>query len=182
MRGDIPPGTITNGKVSKRAGIELTKLEKGSVGQVPVVQSDGFQTYKTLSGDGSIDGEGVLTVKESDVSHSRLDQALEGQVLVAQSDGKFAAKTLTGDVTLTADGSTTSNVVTTGDGTTAIKGDPGPKGDTGPPGEVGPAGSDATVTAESVDDALSFTGSTQGLVKRNGDNSFVLDTSTYSTD
>jgi hypothetical protein len=108
-RGDIAPGTIVNGKVSKGAGIEVAKLEKGSEGQIPVVQANGLQAYKTLSGDGSINSDGVLTVQDSEISYSELKEAIEGQILVAQSDGKFAAKTLSGDVTLTANGSTTSN-------------------------------------------------------------------------
>lgn len=120
-RGDIAPGTVVNGKVSKRAGIEIAKLEKGSEGQIPVVQANGLQAYKTLSGDGSINSDGVLTVQDSEISYSELKEAIEGQILVAQSDGKFEAKTLSGDVTLTASGSTTSNVVTTTQETTSIK-------------------------------------------------------------
>ena len=125
---------------------------------------------------------------EARISHAKLAKATEGQVLVAQSDGKFAAKTLSGDVTLTADGSTTSSVVSTSDGTTVVTGQQGPKGekgnkgDTGAQGVAGPAGSDANVTAENVDGALGFTGSTAGLVKRTADNTFTLDISTYSTD
>jgi len=124
---------------------------------------------------------------EARIAHAKLAKATEGQILVAQSNGKVAAKTSSGDVTLTSNGSTTSSVVTTSDGTTVVtgpqgtKGEKGNKGDTGSQGTVGPSGSDATVTAENVDGALGFSGSTAGLVKRTADNTFALDTATYST-
>ena len=127
-RSDISPLSITDGKISKAAKIDPTKLAP----------------------------------------------ATSGQVLIAGTDGKFRP----------------GNLVTTSSGDTVAQGPAGPPGATGSQGATGTTGAtgaagvdgtDATVTPENVDGALGFTGSTAGLVKRTADNTFELDTATYST-
>ena len=117
---------------------------------------------------------------------TNLEKGASAQLPIVQSDGSMAYKAIGGDATLADDGTltVTTSTTTTGEtvqGPAGPAGAAGPTGATGAQGATGPAGSDANVTAENVDGALGFTASTQGLVKRNGDNSFVLDTSTYST-
>ena len=62
---NIKPGAITNTNVNSSAGVELKKLEKGSSGQIVVTDSDGTQKYVTLSGDVTIDNDGVATVSST---------------------------------------------------------------------------------------------------------------------
>jgi len=62
---NIKPGAITNTNVNSSAGVELKKLEKGSSGQIVVTDSDGTQKYVTLSGDVTIDSDGVATVSST---------------------------------------------------------------------------------------------------------------------
>ena len=138
---DIAPGAITEPKLSKNFRLNLTNVEKGADGQIPVVQSDGSMAYKSVGGDATLDSSGNFTVTTSTSS--------------------------TGETT---------------QGATGATGPAGATGATGAQGATGAAGSDANVTAENVDGALEFTGSTAGLVKRTADNTFALDTSTYSTD
>ena len=59
---DISPGAITNTNVNSSAGIELKKLEKGGSGQIVVTDSGGTQKYVNLSGDVTVDNDGVATV------------------------------------------------------------------------------------------------------------------------
>ena len=66
---DIKPGAITNTNVNSSAGIELKKLEKGGPGQIVVTDSAGTQKYVNLSGDVTVDNDGVATVS-ADVSSS----------------------------------------------------------------------------------------------------------------
>jgi len=62
---NIKSGAITNTNVNSSAGVELKKLEKGSSGQIVVTDSDGTQKYVTLSGDVTIDNDGVATVSST---------------------------------------------------------------------------------------------------------------------
>ena len=59
---DISPGAITNTNVNSSAGIELKKLEKGGSGQIVVTDTAGTQKYVNLSGDVTVDNDGVATV------------------------------------------------------------------------------------------------------------------------
>ena len=59
---DIKPGAITNTNVNSSAGIELKKLEKGGSGQIVVTDSGGTQKYVNLSGDVTVDTDGVASV------------------------------------------------------------------------------------------------------------------------
>ena len=118
---------------------------------------------------------------------TNLEKGASAQLPIVQSDGSMAYKAIGGDATLADDGTltVTTSTTTTGEtvqGPAGPAGAAGPTGATGAQGATGPAGSDANVTAENVDGALGFTGSTAGLVKRTADNTFALDTSTYSTD
>ena len=118
---------------------------------------------------------------------TNLEKGASAQLPIVQSDGSMAYKAIGGDATLANDGTltVTTSTTTTGEtvqGPAGPAGAAGPTGATGAQGATGPAGSDANVTAENVDGALGFTGSTAGLVKRTADNTFALDTSTYSTD
>ena len=59
---DIKPGAVTNTNVNSSAGIELKKLEKGGSGQIVVTDTAGTQKYVNLSGDVTVDTDGVATV------------------------------------------------------------------------------------------------------------------------
>jgi hypothetical protein len=59
---DIKPGAVTNTNVNSSAGIELKKLEKGGSGQIVVTDTAGTQKYVNLSGDVTVDNDGVATV------------------------------------------------------------------------------------------------------------------------
>ncbi len=57
-----PDLSITNGKVSATAAIELSKLASGTSGQIIVANASGVPTYVTLGGDATISDAGVLTI------------------------------------------------------------------------------------------------------------------------
>jgi|TARA_B100001540_G_C15779441_1_gene630249 hypothetical protein len=64
----ISPGAITDGKVSNQAKIKASKLQKVSAGQILVGGADGKLAPVTLSGDLSVNSEGVATVTTSSSS------------------------------------------------------------------------------------------------------------------
>ena len=113
---------------------------------------------------------------------ANLEKGQSAQLPIVQSDGSMAYKAIGGDATLADDGTLTVTATTsTGEAVQGPAGPAGPAGATGAQGATGPAGSDANVTAENVDGALGFTGSTAGFVKRTGDNSFGIDTTVYES-
>ena len=113
---------------------------------------------------------------------ANLEKGQSAQLPIVQSDGSMAYKAIGGDATLADDGTLTVTATTsTGEAVQGPAGPAGPAGATGAQGATGPAGSDANVTAENVDGALGFTGSTAGFVKRTGDNSFDIDTTVYES-
>jgi len=117
---------------------------------------------------------------------ANLEKGQSAQLPIVQSDGSMAYKAIGGDATLADDGTLTVTTTTTTTGETVQgpagpAGVAGPAGATGAQGATGPAGSDANVTAENVDGALGFTGSTAGFVKRTGDNAFDIDTTVYES-
>ena len=117
---------------------------------------------------------------------ANLEKGQSAQLPIVQSDGSMAYKAIGGDATLADDGTLTVTTTTTTTGETVQgpagpAGVAGPAGATGAQGATGPAGSDASVTAENVDGALGFTGSTAGFVKRTGDNAFDIDTTVYES-
>ena len=113
---------------------------------------------------------------------ANLEKGQSAQLPIVQSDGSMAYKAIGGDATLADDGTLTVTATTsTGEAVQGPAGPAGPAGATGAQGATGPAGSDANVTAENVDGALGFTGSTAGFVKRTGDNAFDIDTTVYES-
>ena len=125
-RSDISPLSITDGKISKGAKIDPTKLAP----------------------------------------------ATSGQVLIAGTDGKFRP----GNLVTTASGDTVAQ------GPAGATGATGSQGATGATGATGADGSDASVTKATVDDALFDSDTTTfGFIKRTADDTFGLDTATYST-
>ena len=58
----ISPGAITDGKVSNQAKIKASKLQKVAAGQLLVGGADGKLSPVTVTGDLSIDSQGVATV------------------------------------------------------------------------------------------------------------------------
>ena len=114
---------------------------------------------------------------------ANLEKGQSAQLPIVQSDGSMAYKAIGGDATLADDGTltVTTTTTTTGETVQGPAGPAGPAGATGAQGATGPAGSDANVTAENVDGALGFTGSTAGFVKRTGDNAFDIDTTVYES-
>ncbi len=113
---------------------------------------------------------------------ANLEKGQSAQLPIVQSDGSMAYKAIGGDATLADDGTLTVTATTsTGEAVQGPAGPAGPAGATGAQGATGPAGSDASVTAENVDGALEFTGSTAGFVKRTGDNAFDIDTTVYES-
>jgi len=114
---------------------------------------------------------------------ANLEKGQSAEIPIVQSDGSMAYKAIGGDATLADDGTltVTTTTTTTGETVQGPAGPAGPAGATGAQGATGPAGSDASVTAENVDGALGFTGSTAGFVKRTGDNAFDIDTTVYES-
>ena len=113
---------------------------------------------------------------------ANLEKGQSAEIPIVQSDGSMAYKAIGGDATLADDGTLTVTATTsTGEAVQGPAGPAGPAGATGAQGATGPAGSDASVTAENVDGALGFTGSTAGFVKRTGDNAFDIDTTVYES-
>ena len=73
---DIVQGAITKTKLSKNLLLDLTNLPKGTVGQIPIIQPDGNWGLVSLSGDVSIDTDGVTTVlNNAEITASNLDTA-----------------------------------------------------------------------------------------------------------
>ena len=73
---DIVQGAITKTKLSKNLRLDLTNLPKGTVGQIPIIQPDGNWGLVSLSGDVSIDTDGVTTVlNNAEITASNLDPA-----------------------------------------------------------------------------------------------------------
>ena len=62
---NIKPGAITNTNVNSTAGVEIRKFEKGGSGQMIITDASGTQKYVSMSGDVTIDSEGVATVVSS---------------------------------------------------------------------------------------------------------------------
>jgi len=73
---DIVQGAITKTKLSKNLRLDLTNLPQGTVGQIPIVQSDGNWGLVELSGDISIAADGVTTViNNAEITAADIDTA-----------------------------------------------------------------------------------------------------------
>ena len=73
---DIVQGAITKTKLSKNLRLDLTNLPKGTVGQIPIIQPDGNWGLVSLSGDVSIDTDGVTTVlNNAEITAADIDTA-----------------------------------------------------------------------------------------------------------
>jgi|TARA_B100000686_G_C16776892_1_gene969061 hypothetical protein len=59
---DIQVGAVTLTKLSKNLRIPFSNIVKGTAGQIPVVQADGDLGFVNVSGDGTLDEAGSLTV------------------------------------------------------------------------------------------------------------------------
>jgi len=66
---DIAQGAVTESKLSKNLRLKLKNIEKGTAGQVPVVQADGSMAYKSISGDATLAEDGSLTVTKEMVTN-----------------------------------------------------------------------------------------------------------------
>lgn len=67
---EITDSTIVNADISASAAISLAKLAAGSPAQLIVADASGIPTYRTLSGDATIDNLGVITVANDSHTHS----------------------------------------------------------------------------------------------------------------
>lgn len=73
---DIVQGAITKTKLSKNLRLDLTNLPQGTVGQIPVIQSDGNWGLVELSGDISITADGTTTVlNNAEITAADIDTA-----------------------------------------------------------------------------------------------------------
>ena len=73
---DIVQGAITKTKLSKNLRLDLTNLPQGTVGQIPIIQSDGNWGLVGLSGDVSIAADGVTTViNNAEITAADIDTA-----------------------------------------------------------------------------------------------------------
>ena len=59
---DIQVGAVTLTKLSKNLRLPFSNIVKGTAGQIPVVQADGDLGFVNVSGDGTLDETGSLTV------------------------------------------------------------------------------------------------------------------------
>ena len=174
---DISPLSITDGKISNEARIAHAKLAKATEGQVLVAQANGKFAAKSLAGDVTLDSSGNTT--------SNVAVSSDGTTVVTGATGSTGEKGATGSQGVAGATGPAGTVGSTG--ATGATGSTGPTGLTGATGSTGPAGTDgtdgtdATVTATSVDDALHGSATTFGFVKRDADNSHIIDTATYST-
>ncbi|MAH48329.1 hypothetical protein CMI37_21065 [Candidatus Pacearchaeota archaeon] len=64
-RVDIDALSITDGKISNQAKIKPSKLAPGAEAQVMIAQANGKYAPKTISGDGTLEANGRLTVTQT---------------------------------------------------------------------------------------------------------------------
>ena len=65
-------GSIINSHIAADAGISLSKLNHGIQAQVIINDSNGIPTYRTFSGDISVDSTGVVTIRPLAVGNAEL--------------------------------------------------------------------------------------------------------------
>lgn len=86
---DIQVGAVTLTKLSKNLRLPLKNLAAGSVGQIPVVQADGDLGLVSVSGDGTLDEAGTLTV---DLATASTDNVPEGDSNLYYTDARVDAR------------------------------------------------------------------------------------------
>lgn len=86
---DIQVGAVTLTKLSKNLRLPLKNLAAGSAGQIPVVQADGDLGLVSVSGDGTIDAAGNLTV---DLATTSTDTVPEGDSNLYYTDARVDAR------------------------------------------------------------------------------------------
>ena len=94
---DIPNGTVINDSIAALAGIELSKLEKGTTpGEIIVVDSANFAQYVTMTGDVSIDNSGIASIAKNIII--TLSGAVSGSVNQNNLDGFDLPTTLANNI------------------------------------------------------------------------------------
>ena len=86
---DIQVGAVTFTKLSKNLRLPLKNLASGSAGQIPVVQADGDLGLVSVSGDGTLDEAGTLTV---DLATTSTDNVPEGDSNLYYTDARVDAR------------------------------------------------------------------------------------------
>jgi len=86
---DIQVGAVTLTKLSKNLRLPLKNLAAGSAGQIPVVQADGDLGLVAITGDGTIDANGNLTV---DLAATLTDNVPEGDNNLYYTDARVDAR------------------------------------------------------------------------------------------
>ena len=86
---DIQVGAVTLTKLSKNLRLPLKNLAAGSAGQIPVVQADGDLGLVSVSGDGTLDEAGTLTV---DLATTSTDSVPEGDSNLYYTDARVDAR------------------------------------------------------------------------------------------
>lgn len=86
---DIQVGAVTLTKLSKNLRLPLKNLAAGSAGQIPVVQADGNLGLVSVSGDGTLDEAGTLTV---DLATTSTDSVPEGDSNLYYTDARVDAR------------------------------------------------------------------------------------------
>ena len=86
---DIQVGAVTLTKLSKNLRLPLKNLAAGSAGQIPVVQADGDLGLVGVSGDGTLDEAGNLTVN---LGATSTDNVPEGDSNLYYTDARVDAR------------------------------------------------------------------------------------------
>ena len=86
---DIQVGAVTLTKLSKNLRLPLKNLAAGSAGQIPVVQAEGDLGLVSVSGDGTLDEAGTLTV---DLATTSTDNVPEGDSNLYYTDARVDAR------------------------------------------------------------------------------------------
>lgn len=98
----IKDDTIVNGDISNSAAISLSKLANGTSGQIPIADSSGILTYRTLSGSITINNVGTTSIANDAVTlgthttgnYVATITGTSNQVIVTGSGSETAAVTL----------------------------------------------------------------------------------------
>jgi len=84
----------------------VADLSHGTDGQLLIGQTAASTAYKTITGDVTIDKDGVTAIGAAKVLGTMLAHGTDGQLLVGQTGAATAYKSVTGDVTITNNGVT----------------------------------------------------------------------------
>lgn len=108
VAGTVADGGVTTAKIAAQA-VTMPKFVRGTNGQLIVAQTGADPGYKTVSGDVTIDQNGVTAIGAQKVLMTMIARGTNGQLPIGQTGAALAYKTVTGDVTIDQDGVTALN-------------------------------------------------------------------------